>query len=66
MSDLESLQAQLALMQEKEAERKHKQKIAQKKYHASAKGKAARHRSYKKCYKPTGNPVGRPPKPIST
>ena len=64
MSELENLQAQIELMHQKEMERKEKQKIAQKKYHASAKGKAARHRSYKKHYKPTGNPIGRPPKQI--
>ena len=62
---LENLKAAMEEMQQAEAERKRKQKIAQKKYHASAKGKAARHRSYKKHYKPTGNPVGRPPKQIT-
>jgi hypothetical protein len=66
MSELENLQAQIQEMHQKELERKERQKLAQKKYHASIKGKAARHRSYKKCYKPTGNPVGRPPKQITT
>ena len=59
---LEEVQEQIKIMKEKEENRKEKLKIAQKKYAMSDKGKAARSRSYKKNYKPTGNSRGRPRK----
>ena len=54
---LEEVQEQIKIMKEKEENRKEKLKIAM-----SDKGKAARSRSYKKNYKPTGNSRGRPRK----
>ena len=54
------LQQKLKELEEKIQDQKERQKIAQKKYHQSDKGKAARKRTYTKCYKPTCNPRGRP------
>lgn len=61
-NNITDLQKKLQELETKLAQQKERQKIAQNKYHKSDKGKAARKRSYKKCYKPTGNPPGRPKK----
>ena len=64
MSTIEELQAKLKQYEEKEAEKKHKRKIAQKKYRATMKGKIANRKAQKKRYVPTGKPRGRPCKNV--
>tara|TARA_R110000744_G_scaffold80657_3_gene158390 strand:+ start:269 stop:469 length:201 start_codon:yes stop_codon:yes gene_type:complete len=58
----QELMDELKLMKDKEEQLKLKRKEYQKKYNLSEKGKAARKRTYKKNYKPTGNKRGRPAK----
>ncbi len=60
--ELTDLEKKIQELEAKIALQKERQKIASNKYHKSDKGKAARKRSYKKCYVPTGNPRGRPKK----
>ena len=57
---IQDLQTKLEELENKVKAQKERQKIAQQKYHQSDKGKAARKRSYQKCYVPTGRPRGRP------
>jgi hypothetical protein len=56
------LKKKLAALNKLNAEKKAKLKIAQTKYFKSDKGRLAKHRTYKKNYKPTGNKAGRPRK----